>query len=209
MARTYIELRGAQLRLQVAQKNADNQKKTFELINKLSSAGRANELDVSRAQSQLDQTLSIIPSREAEVNAAINRLGVLTGQTPDALRESLRQVQPLPEIPQNIATGDVAGLLKRRPDIEAAERELAAATADYNVNVADLYPRISLQGNIGFVATALSNLATGGALILRSAAILSTQSNTLALGMIKDIIFLWGASFVSVTRGLSTTRFSG
>ncbi len=164
VARTYIELRGAQLRLDVAQKNAQNQKKTFELISKLATGGRANELDISRAQSQLEQTLSIIPSREAEVNAAINRLGVLTGQTPDALRETLKQSAPLPEIPQSIATGDVAGLLKRRPDIDAAERELAAATADYNVNVADLYPRISLQGNIGFMATALSSLATGGAL---------------------------------------------
>jgi outer membrane protein, multidrug efflux system len=174
--RTYIELRGAQHRLDVAERNAQNQQKTYALIENLAQSGKSNDLDIARAQSQLDQTLSQIPTREAEVNAAINRLGVLTGQTPDALRSELKESKPLPKIPQNILVGDAGALLKRRPDVRAAERELAVTIADYNVNVADLYPRIALQGNIGFLATAFSNLATGGALTYLLAPALSWEA---------------------------------
>lgn len=175
-ARTYIELRGAQHRLDVAKRNAQNQQKTFALIENLAQSGRSNDLDIARAQSQLDQTLSQIPPREAEVNAAINRLGVLTGQTPDALRSELKEPKPLPKIPQNIRVGDAGALLKRRPDVRSAERELAASIADYNVNAADLYPRITLQGNIGFLATAFSSLATGGALTYLLAPAISLEA---------------------------------
>ena len=164
VARNYIELRGAQARLDVAKKNAENQKQTFDMAQKLESSGRSNGLDLARAQTQLDSTLATVPTLEAQVNASMNHLAVLTGQTPDALRGELKETMPLPTIPSSIAVGDAGALLKRRPDVRAAERELAASVADYNVNVADLYPRITVDGNIGFMATALASLFTGDAL---------------------------------------------
>jgi multidrug efflux system outer membrane protein len=163
VARVYTELRGAQYRLDVATRNTTNQKKTYDLISNLAKGGRSNDLDIARAQSQLDFTRASIPPLEAEVNAAINRLGVLTGQSPDALRSALKPRKSIPSIPATIAVGDAQGLLKYRPDIRAAERNLAASVAAYNVNVTDLYPRISLQGSFGFLARTGANLFTGGA----------------------------------------------
>ncbi len=89
---------------------------------------------------------------------------MLTGQTPDALRGELREHKKLPTIPSSIAVGDAGVLLKRRPDVRAAERELAASVADYNVMAADLYPRVTIDGSIGFIATTVKDLFSGKAL---------------------------------------------
>ena len=163
VARIYVELRGAQLQLSVARENAKNQHMTLELTENLVAAGRGSRLDLERAKSQLLLTESQIPPWQATVNSTINRLGVLTGQTPDALRTQLKQIKPLPSLPESISVGDNASLLARRPDVRAAEREFAASVANYNINVAELYPRLTLQGSIGFLATSFSSIFTGGA----------------------------------------------
>jgi len=163
VARTYIELRGAQYRLQVAKRNAENQQQTYNLTRDLFEGGVSDKLDIERARTQLELTKSTIPPLEAEVNAAMNRLGVLTGQPPTALHGILRTVTPLPSIPMTVNVGDPVDLLKRRPDIQAAERELAGAVAEYNLNVADLYPNVTVNGSLGFSSTSFSNLATGDA----------------------------------------------
>lgn len=161
VARTYIVLRGAQSRLNVAQRNAQNQQTTYQITIDLIDAGRGNELDMQRALAQLELTRSLIPALEAQVNGAINRLGVLTGKTPDALHGNLATFRPLPSIPIAIQVGDPMSLLKRRPDIRQAERELAATVAQYNLNVADLYPSVTLFGSLGFSATSFSDLGSG------------------------------------------------
>lgn len=160
VARAYIELRGAQHRLDIAERNQSNQAETYELTQVLLDNGRATALDVSRAETQLTLTKSTIPPLQAAVSAAINRLSVLTGQVPDALRKRLSEKAPLPELPVTLAVGDAESLLKRRPDIRAAERNLAASVAAYNVAVADLFPKVSLLGSLGFVATNLSSFGT-------------------------------------------------
>jgi outer membrane protein, multidrug efflux system len=160
IARTYIELRGAQYRLDIAKRNAHNQEETYKLTQTLSNGGRASALDVSRAKTQLQLTRSRIPQLQAETTSAIYRLSVLTGQVPDALRETLWEQKPLPSLPVNIAVGDAKSLLERRPDILKAERELAASIAQYNVAAADLFPKVDLLGSIGFIATNLSNFGT-------------------------------------------------
>lgn len=163
VARTYIELRGAQYRLDVAQRNADNQQQTFDLTQDLFEGGVSDKLDIERARTQLELTKSTIPLLEAEVNAAMNRLAVLTGQTPTTLHVSLQTMQPLPSIPRTVNVGNPVDLLKRRPDIRTVERELAAAVAEYNVNVADLYPNVTVKGSLGFSSTSISDLVTGSA----------------------------------------------
>ncbi len=163
VARIYIELRGAQYRLNVAKKNAENQQQTYNLTRVLFEGGASDKLDIARARTQLELTKSTIPPFEAEVNAAMNRLAVLTGQAPTTLHNLLEEMKPLPVIPQSVNIGNPVDLLKRRPDIRAAERDLAGAVAEYNMNVADLYPNVTVNGSLGFSSTSVSNFATSGA----------------------------------------------
>ncbi len=158
VARTYVETRGAQYQLAVARRNADNQRKTFELTRTLAAGGRSTALDIARARAQLATTLAIIPPLEAQVAINIHRLSVLVGRPPGALRAKLKVPKALPTIPIIVRIGNPASLLRRRPDVFAAERRLASATARIGVAVADLFPRVSLIGSFGYFSTSISDL---------------------------------------------------
>ncbi|HWK53206.1 MAG TPA: efflux transporter outer membrane subunit [Hyphomicrobiales bacterium] len=158
VASAYVSLRGNQYLLDVAQRNAQVQRRTFELTQTLQQAGQGDLFDVSRAQGQLALTESRIPALEAAVHVALNRLGVLTGQGSEALRGLMNQVQPLPSLPASVAVGDPRALLQRRPDISQMEAALQLSAAQYNIAVADLYPRIVFNGSLGFLATDWSDL---------------------------------------------------
>lgn len=157
VARTYIELRGAQYQLDIAKRNATNQQQLLTLTEQLSNGGVGTALDVARAQTQVALTLATIPPLEAGITSAINRLSILTGQIPDALRDGLSQVKPLPSLPQTVAVGDASALLKRRPDIRVAERGMATAVARYNLSTRELFPAVSLTGSIGYSAMDVGN----------------------------------------------------
>jgi multidrug efflux system outer membrane protein len=152
VARTYFELRGEQARFAVAWRNVENQRATLQLTQARLEAGRSTELDTARAQAQLSATLSTLGPLEAAIARSIHRLGVLTGQQPDALRELLTPTRALPELPQLTAVGDPAALLRRRPDVRVAERELAASTALVGVAIADLFPKVTFTGNFSYAA---------------------------------------------------------
>jgi multidrug efflux system outer membrane protein len=160
VARTYFELRGEQARLEVARRNVVNQQETLRFTNAQLDAGRATELDTSRAQAQLSTTLSTIDPLEAEVSSSIHRLGVLTGREPDALQTLLSTPRDLPPLPRSIAVGDPEALLRRRPDIRIAERQLAASSARIGVAVGDLFPKVTFVGSFGFDAATLSGLGS-------------------------------------------------
>jgi multidrug efflux system outer membrane protein len=162
VARNYFELRGGQNELAVAKRNATNQNETLELTVSKLQAGRATELDTARARAQLQATLAAIPAFEASIKHSIHRLGVLTGQQLAALETELVQPQPIPALPPLVNIGNPADLLRRRADIRAAERVLAAATARIGVATADLFPRVFFNGNIGFAANQLSGLGNPG-----------------------------------------------
>lgn len=162
VTRTYLELRGQQQQLDVARRNVTNQRTTFDLTNVRLEAGRGTELDTSRAQAQLSGTLATIAPLEAAVSRSIHHLGVLTGRQPGALRELLAPARALPRLPEVAAVGDPAGLLRRRPDIRIAERELAAATARIGIAVADLFPRVTFTGSAGYVADSVDGLGETG-----------------------------------------------
>jgi multidrug efflux system outer membrane protein len=161
VARNYFELRGSQQRLEVAQRNAENQRETLRITTARLEAGRGTQLDTSRAQAQLSATLATIPDFESEIIRSILRLGVLTGKSPEALIPQLSTVQKLPTLPttQNIGTPEL--LLRRRPDIKVAERQLASATAQIGVAVGDLFPRITFTGRFGFDAIDSGDLGKG------------------------------------------------
>ena len=160
VARTYIALRGAQYRLNIAERNAKNQAETLELTQKLTEGGRSSALDSARAQTQLDLTRAQIPALQAEIKAAIYTLSVLAGQVPDALEGNLNSIKPLPSLPPKVNVGNAGDLLRRRPDVRAAERELAARTAQYNVNVTQLLPTADIVGSLGFLATRISDFGS-------------------------------------------------
>ena len=160
VARTYFELRGAQAQLAVARRNVDNQRETLKLTETRLEAGRSTELDTARAGSQLSTTLATIGPLEAEVARAIHRLAVLTGREPNALDDLLAPARELPELPQISAVGDPAGLLRRRPDIRVAERELAASTARVGVAVGDLFPKVTFNGSFTYAGTEPASLGS-------------------------------------------------
>jgi multidrug efflux system outer membrane protein len=161
VARSYFDLRGAQARLAVAQHNANNQRESLGITNARLAAGRGTELDTSRAQAQLSATLATIPDLEAAVTRAILRLSVLVGHSPEALLPQLSTAAALPPLPETHHIGTPETLLRRRPDVRIAERELAAATARIGVAVGDLFPRITLIGRWGFDAVNSGDLGTG------------------------------------------------
>ena len=160
VARTYFELRGEQNQLAVARRNVENQQSTLMLTNARLDAGRGTELDTSRASAQLSTTLATIDPLEAAVSRSIHRLSVLTGREPNALQELLSPPRDLPALPRTIAVGDPATLLRRRPDIRVAERQLAASTARIGVAVGDLFPKVTFTGSFGFDAGSPAGLGS-------------------------------------------------
>jgi outer membrane protein, multidrug efflux system len=160
VARTYFELRGEQARFAVTWRNVENQRATLELTQARLEAGRGTELDTARAQAQLSATLTSIGPLEAAIARSIHRLSVLTGREPSALRDLLAPPRELPELPQISAVGDPAGLLRRRPDIRVAERQLAASTALVGVAIADLFPKVTFTGNFSYAAGEPAQLGT-------------------------------------------------
>lgn len=162
VARTYVELRGAQARLASARADADAQDSIARLIGERTRAGEAARFDLVRAQAQARSTRSAVPMLEAESRNAAYRLAVLTGRPPEALLDRLSAFAPRPTAPKRLLAGLRSDLLRRRPDIRRAERELAAATADVGVATADLFPRLSLLGSIGRQAQTGDDLTVSG-----------------------------------------------
>jgi multidrug efflux system outer membrane protein len=162
VAANYLELRGLQGLLGVARRNATNQAETLTLAIALRDGGQGTQLDVARSRSLLNTTLATIPPMQAAVERALHRLSVLCGLPPGALDAELMDEAPLPPGPSQIAGGNPGDLIRRRPDVRAAERALAAATARIGVEVADLFPRVTFVGSIGLEAGSLSGFGASG-----------------------------------------------
>lgn len=158
VAQTYFELRGLQEQLRVARENAENQQTTLELTEVRREAGRGTDLDVSRARAQLEFTRSLVPVLESAEIAAVHRLAVLNGREPRAFFAELALPQSLPALPDSVAVGTPEELLRRRPDVAAAEHRLHSATASVGVATADLFPRVTLNGALGSAAMDFGDL---------------------------------------------------
>lgn len=156
-AMNYLALRGTQYRIDIAKRNLEGQQETYELTKQLAQAGTSNQLDVSRALAQLESTRASIPELKAQLEAIKNSLSVLVGQVPGSLEKDIVSVQPLPSLPKSVSLGNVQDLLRRRPDVRRAEAALQIRISEYNISVADLYPKISFNGSIGFSAVDFSN----------------------------------------------------
>jgi NodT family efflux transporter outer membrane factor (OMF) lipoprotein len=162
VARTYFELRGAEQQLAVAQRNADNQRRTVALTQDRLAGGRGTAFDTERARSILALTLATIPGFEAEITRDRNRIAVLLGHTPDALPPALLETGTLPRLPDSLDIGLPSNLVRRRPDVLRAERALAADQLLVGAAKADYLPRVSLGARLGYTATSFDSLSRTG-----------------------------------------------
>jgi multidrug efflux system outer membrane protein len=163
VARNYFELRGVQKRLNVARDNLRSEQQTLDLTQLRADAGRGSDLDVERSRARLKAIEATIPLLEASEKQSGYRLAVLLGERPGALDEELGAA-PVRTYARELPTGDPTQLLRNRPDVRAAERRLAAATARVGVATADLFPRVSVTGFVGFLSGDVGRLfgsATG------------------------------------------------
>jgi NodT family efflux transporter outer membrane factor (OMF) lipoprotein len=161
VARNLTEVRTAQQRLLIAESNIQAQQEVVDLTRVRLDAGLGTEVEVAQARTLLATTQAQVPLLRAARDQAIHRLAVLAGDAPASLLEELRRVDRIPAAPPSVPVGLPSDLLRRRPDIRRAERELAAATARIGVATADLFPRFSLTGSLGVAATDVANVFTG------------------------------------------------
>ncbi|MGN6182311.1 MAG: efflux transporter outer membrane subunit [Thermoanaerobaculia bacterium] len=151
VARNYFELRGLQQQLAVAERSLTNQRESLRLTRLRRDAGVGEELDVASAGARVAGTEASVPPIRAAIAAREHRLAVLLGKRPGDLGIDLSP-HAYPPLAKALALGDPDALLRNRPDVRAAERRLAAAAAREGVAAADLYPRISITGFLGFLA---------------------------------------------------------
>lgn len=161
VARTYVELRAAQQRLAIASDNLAAQEDTLRLTRIRREAGTTGDLDIARAEAQVQQTRAILPTLRSQIRVSIYATSVLLGEPPASLERELIEERPIPVALPSIPLGLPSDLLRRRPDIRGAERALVASNARIGVAEADLYPRFSLTGQFALDATKLSNLTDG------------------------------------------------
>jgi NodT family efflux transporter outer membrane factor (OMF) lipoprotein len=158
VARDYLELRGLQERLRIARDNLALEQDTLGLTRSLRKAGFNSELDVSRASTQVAQTRAAIVPLTTMVSQQEHAIATLLGQTPNDLTAELDHVTKVPEVPALVSVGMPADLIRRRPDIRRAERDIASANARIGAAIADFYPKFSFTGDFGLDATKFNPL---------------------------------------------------
>ncbi len=152
-ARTYVELRGYQRQLSIARQNLAAQQDTLKLTRDKFNAGFVTDLDVARQATQVATTAAALPALEAQINVSITTLGVLLAEDPSSLQQELMVASAIPAVPPEIPIGLPSQLLRRRPDVRRAERQLAAATSRIGEAEADLLPKFSITAALGFDST--------------------------------------------------------
>jgi len=165
VARNYVLARLYQAQLANARASLALQEDNLEIAGFRVQAGLVSSLDLEQARGQRAQTAATIPTLEQQYNAAVSRLGVLTAQAPGALKPLLVAARPIPNGPALVGAGIPADVLRQRPDVRAAERSLAAATARIGVAEAALYPNLAISGNIDARANTVGSIldtVTGG-----------------------------------------------
>lgn len=169
VAQAYVELRDAQQRIALVQRTAALEARVLELTEQRRARGVASDLDVERIRTQVENTRARLIPLDDQIAASMDRLAVLAGREPGAFDAELAAAAPLPALPASVAVGDPAALLKRRPDIRAAESRLAAQTAQIGAREAEWFPKLTLFGDLGFSSSEPGALIRG--------------SNVLALGV--------------------------
>ncbi|HZR82663.1 MAG TPA: efflux transporter outer membrane subunit [Candidatus Binatia bacterium] len=161
VASAYVDVRTLQRRIGVARANLESQGRIVELTKIRHEGGIASSLDVAQAESIYANTRTTIPPLESDLSQELNRLSVLLGENPGGIAPTLVPGAPIPAPPSELTVELPVDLVRQRPDIRRAERDLAAQTAQIGVATADLYPRLTLLGSFGFDATQAADLFEG------------------------------------------------
>ncbi|UVO34645.1 efflux transporter outer membrane subunit [Bradyrhizobium arachidis] len=159
VASYYVEARGYQARIALAQRTSVSQRDTEKLTRSKYDAGSGNAVDLSKATAQAASTEANVPTYQAALAADIHRLGILLGRPPDGVAALMAKAAPVPAPRMPLPTGLPADLLANRPDVAGAERKLAQATAKIGAAEADRYPAVSLTGSVGTSALRAGDLA--------------------------------------------------
>jgi outer membrane protein, multidrug efflux system len=183
LARAYFDLRGAQEQLSVARQNAANQQRTFQVTRQRLDAGRGTAFDTERAQAQLSTTLASVPLLEARVRQAQYQIGVLVGRPPAEVAKELDAIAALPALPASVTVESPDSVIRRRPDVAAAERQVAVERALVGAAKADYLPRITVGGSAGYTASTFGSLGDQGTFRYAVGPILSWPA--LNLGRVK------------------------
>ena len=158
VALSYLLVRTLQARLAATEGNIASQRQVLGLTQTRFRYGLATDLDVAQAEDVLANSEAQVPPLRSLLVQAMNNIALLLGKAPGAAREMLTKPEPLPSLLVEVAVGVPTDLLRQRPDIRRAERELAAQTARIGVATADLYPKLSLLGTVGFEASNIGDL---------------------------------------------------
>jgi NodT family efflux transporter outer membrane factor (OMF) lipoprotein len=204
VADTYFTLRVAQARLRIARENAQLQKRSYDIAQKLFKAGESDELDFQQAKTQYLGTLSSIPDLESQIVLARHALSVLIGRPPGPLPEIEVQAGKdgvVPLVDRAVLQDVPADLLLRRPDVRAAEYQMASQSALIGVAKADLYPSVSLLGSLVWTASSL----TGAPSTLLFAAGPSVTWNVFDYGRIRNNVRVQDARLQELTVAYQNT----
>ena len=159
VALNYLDVRTFQERLAIARRNLEAQQHSAKLTRLRHRGGLASDLDVANADADVAGTQAQIPTLEANLQLTVYSLGVLLGESPTAVESDLAATKPMPTVPPQVPIGLPSDLLRRRPDIRAAEARFHSATARIGVAEADLFPKFSLTGSMGVQGNKLASLS--------------------------------------------------
>ena len=161
VARVYVQLRDQQQRRDIAEQSVKLEAQTVDLAAQRNGRGVESSLDLERLRAQLETTRELLIPLQSDIEGSLDRLAVLTGREPGVLDAELAATAAVPELPAQVPVGDPADLLRRRPDIRAAERKLAAQNAVIGQRTADLFPKVNLIGLLGWGSADLGRLFDG------------------------------------------------
>lgn len=160
VARNYLQLRGTQAQLDIANQNKAIAERALTPAESRERNGVATQFETSSARAQLATINAMTPELIQQRNALMNALALLLGEQPRTLDAQLREAMPLPSVPAEVPVGVPSEVARRRPDILCAEAQLHAATAGIGVATADFYPRIGLKGRLGSEAFKIADVSS-------------------------------------------------
>ena len=211
VASNYVTLRTEQTEMAIAQENVKRQKEVLQIANDRFAGGATSQLDVYQAQNVLGSTEATIPQLAIQIAETKDALSVLLGQPPGVIDLMLGSSVAIPAAPERVAVGIPADLLRRRPDVRAAELQAAAQCAQIGVAKADLLPALSLTGDVATVSSntahnTLTDLFTSGSLVFSAGP--SISWNILNYGQITNNVRVQDAKFQELLTGYQNTVLS-
>lgn len=206
VAGVYINIRALQEGISIARKNIKLQQESFDLAELRFKNGVTTDLDVQESTALLNNTKSLVPALESELQQSKNALAVLLGQPPSSMSNLIRNSGRIPSARANVAVGVPAELLRRRPDIRAAELEAAAQSAQIGVAVSYLYPQFVLSGSIGVQASDQNTLFSANS--ITGIASPGVVWNVLNYGRLKNNVRAQDAAFQGLVANYQNTVLS-